>query len=323
MSALESLETIASAKDFRLVCEAIETVTGEIRAHTLDEDALVQISDVLLRTAEHSKWEVRHAVAHALRYVRHGTVDATLLRLSKDDATRVRKAAEESIARRSERTQLDLLPYLQDERLEKMLAKLESDAARQTALQVGAAYTEFMVRGLYHEAVRVLMSVNTSLMVLERQIKSPYPMQEEAIARAEDFRERLRHLQGILDGARVYVSEAAPEYQEVLLAEVIERAYSSLYTHEIFKTSALGPHIDVEPGLTVSADPTLLRQVLENVLKNALEASAGRRLIRIRIQARRVKQYVQITIRDFGCGMTREAVQDLFRPYRSRKKGGT
>jgi signal transduction histidine kinase len=322
MMALESLLALEQTEDFHGVCDAVDTVAQQLRRHELDEEGMAQASEMLLRLAQHKKWEVRFAVAHALRYLRHGAVDTALERLREDDAARVQKAAAEALERRAERAQLDLLPYLQDERLEKMLEKL-TPQARKAALRIGAAYAEFMMRGLYHEAVRAMTPVNTSLMVLEQALKSPIADPVDTGERVQQFREKLRHVRAILNAARMFTMEAPPEYGEVSARALVDHALSTVKAHELARENGVEEEIDIDASLRLQGDPTLLQQVFENILKNALEASATKKPVRLTVTAKRVKGRVRFAFTDYGCGMTAEGRRDLFRPYRSKKKGGT
>ncbi len=70
--------------------------------------------------------------------------------------------------------------------------------------------------------------------------------------------------------------------------------------------------VDIEPGLTAQGDPTLLRQVLENLLGNAWKYSA--RLECARISLRRVARDGRsvFEVRDNGAGFDLRSAQRLF-----------
>ena len=90
----------------------------------------------------------------------------------------------------------------------------------------------------------------------------------------------------------------------------------------------------------VPHDPDQLEQVLINLLKNAVEASASGTTVRVRVApvptpaARRGRGTaragpapgppgVQIQVEDDGCGIAPEAQQTLFEPFFTTKPGGT
>ena len=75
--------------------------------------------------------------------------------------------------------------------------------------------------------------------------------------------------------------------------------------------------LDVPDGpVLIHADPVRVDQVLTNLLTNALKFSPGGGRIDLRV-ARRESDAV-LEVRDFGIGMTREEMRDLFAPFRRR-----
>jgi PAS domain S-box-containing protein len=81
-----------------------------------------------------------------------------------------------------------------------------------------------------------------------------------------------------------------------------------------------------DPDMTVAVDVKQIKQVLLNMIRNALdaiqEAGDGRKG-RIDISARREGLNVLITIRDNGKGMDRETMSRLFDPFFTTKQDGT
>jgi signal transduction histidine kinase len=81
-----------------------------------------------------------------------------------------------------------------------------------------------------------------------------------------------------------------------------------------------------DPDMTVAVDVKQIKQVLLNMIRNALdaiqEAGDGRKG-RIDISARREGLNVLITIRDNGKGMDRETLSRLFDPFFTTKQDGT
>jgi PAS domain S-box-containing protein len=78
-------------------------------------------------------------------------------------------------------------------------------------------------------------------------------------------------------------------------------------------------------GLIVEADPVRLRQVLHNLLKNALEANAenGRVLLSSRVGEEEGSSFVEIAVSDNGPGFDPELINQVFEPYVTNKTKGT
>ena len=71
----------------------------------------------------------------------------------------------------------------------------------------------------------------------------------------------------------------------------------------------------------VFGNPVKLRQAFLNLLKNAFEATGEDGCVSL--SARKYLDQIIIRVSDDGCGMTPEALADLFTPFSSHKAGGT
>lgn len=84
--------------------------------------------------------------------------------------------------------------------------------------------------------------------------------------------------------------------------------------------------ISVANGLRMNADEDLLARAVGNLVKNALEAVAGKESPEVRIMAAHVDGGIGITITDNGCGFASgggEGTDMLFQPFYTTKAGGT
>lgn len=79
--------------------------------------------------------------------------------------------------------------------------------------------------------------------------------------------------------------------------------------------------VDIPEGLTAPLNPDLFEWVIENLLKNALdaiEAEEGR----VEIRGRESGDQVELEIEDSGCGIDKREWKNIFRPGYSTKKRG-
>lgn len=86
--------------------------------------------------------------------------------------------------------------------------------------------------------------------------------------------------------------------------------------------------VDLGPKLPyIEADPGRLRQLLHNLIKNSLEAMAGRRGARVTITSRCLvdndSQVVTLCVQDRGGGIPAEILSRIFEPYATTKPKGT
>lgn len=65
----------------------------------------------------------------------------------------------------------------------------------------------------------------------------------------------------------------------------------------------------------VHLDPQLLRQVIINLVSNAIKASAAGAFVRVSATLNRDRS-LRLTVQDEGCGMTADQIEGVMRPYR-------
>lgn len=86
--------------------------------------------------------------------------------------------------------------------------------------------------------------------------------------------------------------------------------------------------LELEPDLPkINADISKLRQVLNNVLKNAFDACENTHPLVLRIASKRIstagKEHIEISISDSGTGIDKDIIDQIFEPYVTTKTKGT
>lgn len=76
---------------------------------------------------------------------------------------------------------------------------------------------------------------------------------------------------------------------------------------------------DIEDDVTIRADENMLRQVMANLTKNAVEAGAHRMDISLRQQ----DDHTDILVSNDGCPMKPEVAREVFVPFFTTKKSGS
>ncbi|MBB6019513.1 two-component system sporulation sensor kinase B [Paenibacillus sp. JGP012] len=109
------------------------------------------------------------------------------------------------------------------------------------------------------------------------------------------------------------------QVERVDVREVLEGVASLLGSYATLSNK----HIDIQAGedCAILMNAIEFKQVIINLIKNALEASDTGAVVHV--NARRVKKTVEIQIIDQGCGMTEEEVKALGTPFYSLKTNGT
>jgi nitrogen fixation/metabolism regulation signal transduction histidine kinase len=131
---------------------------------------------------------------------------------------------------------------------------------------------------------------------------------------------------GLLDFVQAYRSFAKlpqPIFTDVDVRALLERV-CTLVSQEI---DAAHVTVDLqckEPGLTVRADAGQAEQVLLNLLRNAIEALAGKPQPRIELRGYRNDQgKVLVQVIDNGPGIAAEHLDSIFVPFFTTKRNGT
>ncbi len=121
---------------------------------------------------------------------------------------------------------------------------------------------------------------------------------------------------------------AVPELRPVPLGEVFAALHRLMQPTLREKGTTLTLHL-LDPTLTVAADPSLLEQVLLNLLLNALDAVTGVPDPRITLSATLLDatppptRRVAVQLRDNGVGMPPDVLDSIFVPFFTTKQTGS
>jgi signal transduction histidine kinase len=118
---------------------------------------------------------------------------------------------------------------------------------------------------------------------------------------------------------------SAPMKQKVLVGLLLKESILLSESEALMKGCELHSEI-FDPYLTVAVDVKQIKQVLLNIMKNAMDAICEvreDRKGRIDISAKRDGKYALISIRDNGKGMQRTTLNRLFDPFFTTKEEGT
>ncbi len=185
--------------------------------------------------------------------------------------------------------------------------------------QRATAWAE-VARRLAHEIKNPLTPIQLSAERLQAKLANKLaPEDASALNRAtETIISQVTAMKGMVDDFGEYARTPAPNLQPLDLNALV-REVLALYEH----TGAL-----VQPALQeglpqVAGDPTQLRQVLHNLLRNAQDALSGSAAPRIEVETERVGNQACLRIKDNGCGFPEAIMTRVFEPYVTTKPRGT
>ncbi len=249
---------------------------------------------------------------HLVRYVGRASESATLLGRGGEAKPLPRSAIveleglNEAIREASSRLQAEMGSRTSAENERNALLILERDA-RAKAEEQNAAKDEFLAM-LGHELRNPLSAVASAVAILDGRLAP-----DELMARrARDvLRRQTDHLRKLVDDLlevnRALMGKLTLHKVAIDLFEVAQRCVDTLQA----SSRAAGFTVRLEGhSALVSADPTRLLQVVDNILDNAIKYSPHGGLIKVRVE--HVGDEVVFTVRDAGQGIAAELLPTVF-----------
>lgn len=199
---------------------------------------------------------------------------------------------------------------------------LERGHARRQLASVAEEFRDAS-RRVIHEVNNPLAIIKNYLSVLDGKLARQEPVGGELSILNEEI-DRVGQLIGSLADPRA-PGELEPGPRPLDAAKVVDDVL------RLFRSSGLVPATTqvaarMEGDGAIEGDPDLLKQILVNLVKNAVEAlgnqPAGRIEIVNRGHVNRERQvYLELVVSDNGPGLSREVLAKLFAPVRSGKDG--
>jgi len=167
-----------------------------------------------------------------------------------------------------------------------------------------------------HEIKNPLMVIGGLASQVERKVAEEPNLQEKL----KIIQTEVRRLENFLGDLRDFTRPAAPTKEKINLNQVI-RDVDLLMEGETKKRGVklvekLDPHLPA-----IEADPNQMKQVLLNLIKNALEAldSGGQVILTSGFE----DNQVWFSVHDTGSGMSPEVLERIFNPFFTTKAKGT
>lgn len=177
-----------------------------------------------------------------------------------------------------------------------------------------------MCAGLAHESRNALQRARGCLDLLELDFED----QAEQKDLTKRIRRSLDDLEHVYEEVRNYASPIVLDQADVDFQHLIRETFDDLQYEFGSQAFKLGLQID-EPVRRNRADRPRLKQVLRNILENAMQASDRGSTIQTTVTPVELegKKWQQIEVTDTGSGLTDETRQRMFEPFYTTKQKGT
>ncbi len=185
--------------------------------------------------------------------------------------------------------------------------------------QRDAAWGE-VARRLAHEIKNPLTPIQLSAERLQHKLLQKLPDTDaDMLKRATGtIVNQVTALKGMVDDFSQYARASRMSAEQISLNDLV-REVLVLY-------ESMG--VPIEPHLAdnlplVAADPALLRQVLHNLIQNAIDALAGAEQPRIVVSSALADEGIELSVLDNGAGIADTMIGRIFEPYVTTKPKGT
>lgn len=305
--------------DWQVRMEAVQ-IASEILQSSPPSDAVAKLASEFSRLATDEKWEVRNAVAVAVRYLRHNDFDKILAKLLEDSHYDVRRSAEISVRKRRQASALG--PWSEEISLstkehEQYLRKSFPSAVANRALKISEKRLELFIKTSSHELKRVITPLASRITKAKRlvPIRAPKKLREHL----EKAEERCEFLTKLLEDMEAWTQESKQEFRKENLKSVMEEALNLV--RECFEKRK--PDLKVDSSIQIEADIWLdvprprIILAFSNIIQNSYEAI--KREGTVKITAHSQNGAVHIRFEDNGSGMSAETRSVAMRPFTSTK----
>ena len=182
-----------------------------------------------------------------------------------------------------------------------------------------------MTGGLAHEIRNPLSTVGLNAALLREMIEDAGmepDLKHRALKRLDALGRETDRLRDILEDFLQYAGRMNLSATPVNMVELLQELDDFFHPQCDQTNVRCDLKVPGEP-VTVSADASLLKQALLNLMLNAVQVLDGKEGANLQLVLSTQDGFVKIQVKDNGPGIEQERLDTIFRPYWSSRAGGT
>lgn len=192
--------------------------------------------------------------------------------------------------------------------------------AASTAESERSKIISMLAAGVAHEIGNPLNSLYLHLQFFQRMLARDQLDPQEALEEITEARKEVERLDSIINQFLHAIRPGKPKFQVVNLKDLVLEALNFM-RHEIQARDVCEEVLWDNDIPLISGDPNQLKQMFYNLVKNAVQSMVQGGRLSIHCHAN--EEFVMLSVSDSGCGISREALSQIFTPYFTTKGSGT
>lgn len=178
----------------------------------------------------------------------------------------------------------------------------------------------YVFSGIRHEIGNALTSLKMAIGILSKNLET-YP-RETIVKIIEMATKEVSRMEDLLKSLKNFSMYESLKPERVAVNQFLTKV--RMLALEDFGRRGIAIETDFDsPEIEAWLDPRALQQVMLNLLANAADALQGKPDARIRLVTRKEAGRLEIRVEDNGCGMSRDQIKNLFKPFYTSKPQGT
>jgi signal transduction histidine kinase len=202
-----------------------------------------------------------------------------------------------------------------EEKIQKTTADLRKTEAQLIRSEKLAALGQ-LAAGIAHEIRNPLTSIN----ILIHSLTENFPSENAHREDLQVIEEEIRRINEIVDQFLRFAKPASPLFEKTNLIPIFEEILQLLRPQ--IERGKIKVKKEFEPLPLITVDKEQVKQVILNLLLNAVQAMPKGGHLTLRGQASESDRWIRLSIQDSGIGIPGEDLNKLFDPFFSTKEGG-